>query len=161
MIARWPKAESYAVDESSSQAIARVQSIVTQVRSVRTSFHIAPSVVLTLIGDLTTEEQQIVERLARVTLVVQAEHTHHATLIITGAAFQVVLDGVVDIAAEKARLTKERDEIQGSLKGLESKLHNEKFMQSAPEAIREQTKVLYAERKESVVALQQAIDQLS
>jgi valyl-tRNA synthetase len=47
----------------------------------------------------------------------------------------VPLEGILDVEAEKQRLTKEMEKAQGFAAQIQKKLANEKFVASAPEAV--------------------------
>ena len=47
----------------------------------------------------------------------------------------VSLEGLIDVEKEKERLTKERAQLEGFLKGINAKLENKKFMENAAEEI--------------------------
>jgi valyl-tRNA synthetase len=59
-----------------------------------------------------------------------------ATAILAEAQVVVPLTGLFDVAAERAKLEKERDQARGQVEGLEKQLSNEKFLAGAkPEVI--------------------------
>jgi valyl-tRNA synthetase len=59
-----------------------------------------------------------------------------ATAILADAQVVVPLTGLFDVAAERARLEKERDQARGQAEGLEKQLSNEKFLTGAkPEVV--------------------------
>ena len=58
------------------------------------------------------------------------------------------LHGVIDLAAERARLDKELGKAEADIKRVDAKLSNEKFVANAPEEIVEEEK----EKREEAVA---------
>jgi valyl-tRNA synthetase len=59
-----------------------------------------------------------------------------ATAILAEAQVVVPLAGLFDVAAERAKLDKERDQARGQVEGLEKQLSNEKFLAGArPEVV--------------------------
>ncbi|MCW1930208.1 MAG: valine--tRNA ligase [Candidatus Kerfeldbacteria bacterium] len=160
MVAEWPKAEAFAVDHESTKRFAIVQELVTSIRALKTSFRIPPSTQLQVLVELGEEERALVEKLARVTLGQKQSHQHHATIVVGGVTALVILDGVVDIEAEKQRLKKEIAEVEGSLKGIQAKLNNEKFMQSAPEQVRVKTQEIHEERLVTMAKLRESLKQI-
>ena len=52
-----------------------------------------------------------------------------------GLSYDLPLEGLIDIEAEQARLQKELDDIEGYIKGKESQLANQGFVNNAPEHV--------------------------
>jgi len=85
------------------------------------------------------------------------------TKIIEGAELLIPMAGLVDKAAELARLDKEMAKLDVEITSIENKLSNEGFVARAPEAVvakeRErlaacgEAKVKLAEQKETIAAL--------
>ncbi len=63
-----------------------------------------------------------------------------ASTVVGGADVYVPLEGLIDIVVERGRLNKEIAHIGGLLKGIESKLKNEKFLSKAPPEVVEREK---------------------
>lgn len=160
MIQSFPRADMFPVHAGSVERFESIRALIIAIRALRTDFRIAPSAWLEVIGECADDERAIIEKMARVRCVADTAHEHHATIVAGGMTMYVILDGVVDMGAERARLEKEIAELQSSLGGLEAKLKNEKFMHSAPEAVRLKTQELYDERVRSIAHLRQSIEQL-
>ena len=58
-----------------------------------------------------------------------------ATTVVAGADVYVPLEGLIDVDVERARLEKEIVRISGLLKGIDSKLGNQKFLANAPDDV--------------------------
>ena len=63
-----------------------------------------------------------------------------ASTVVGGADVYVPLEGLIDFDVERSRLNKEIGRIKGLLKGIESKLSNEKFLSKAPSEVVEREK---------------------
>jgi valyl-tRNA synthetase len=63
-----------------------------------------------------------------------------ASNVTGGVDVLVSLEGLIDLDAERARLTKERQRLSGFLKGLDAKLGNEGFVSRAPAEVVEREK---------------------
>ena len=57
-----------------------------------------------------------------------------ASVMIANAALYIPFDELVDIAAETARLSKEKDRLSGEIRRCEGMLKNEKFISKAPQS---------------------------
>ena len=74
-------------------------------------------------------------------------------LLVRGEVVALPLKGVVDLAAEKARLDKEIAKADADIKRVDAKLGNEKFVANAPDEIVEEEK----EKREAAVARKEKI----
>ncbi|WP_438434341.1 valine--tRNA ligase [Gorillibacterium sp. sgz500922] len=75
--------------------------------------------------------------------------------VVTGAELYLPLSGLIDIAQEVARLSKELDSLQGEVDRIEKKLANEGFVSKAPARVIEEEKAKladYAEKRAKVAA---------
>jgi len=66
----------------------------------------------------------------------------------------------IDVAAERARLTKEITRLEGEVTKAEAKLGNESFVARAPAAVVEQERARVAGFKETVARLQEQLKRL-
>jgi valyl-tRNA synthetase len=83
-----------------------------------------------------------------------AKPPESATQVLAGVEVYVPLAGLMDLAAERGRLAKERDKLQGHVQRLAGKLSNEGFMSKAPQAVVEQERERLAEMKERLSLLE-------
>jgi len=145
MVASWPDTSSLMrfADEGAERSISRLIEIVTGIRGVRARYKIPPkqgvAVVIKTSGD--ADDQWVnsefgeMNRLAGVSEftagVDVTKPAHSATVIASGMEVYVPLEGLVDFAAEAARLRKERDRLAGDLDKFERKLSNPGFLAKA------------------------------
>jgi valyl-tRNA synthetase len=73
----------------------------------------------------------------------------------------VKLEGVIDIEAEKLKLTGQLDEIDGNLSRCEAKLGNEGFVSKAPEEVVDRQKALKQELIERRTKVEHLLDVLT
>ena len=78
----------------------------------------------------------------------------------TTATFALPLADVIDVDAEKARLTKDIGKIEGEIKKISGKLGNQGFLDKAPEAVIEENKARLAEEEARRDKLQSALARL-
>jgi valyl-tRNA synthetase len=69
--------------------------------------------------------------------------------------------GIIDIAAEKKRLSGERDRVSKVLVGLKAKLDNPNFADRAPEDVVQQTKEQLTNMTSQLTSLEQNLEALS
>ena len=85
------------------------------------------------------EIQNYIKNLVKVTQITfvaeNVKPAHSSTVVVRGSEFFIPLEGVIDIAAETARLTKEINRLTEILKGASAKLSNRDFLARAPQEI--------------------------
>jgi valyl-tRNA synthetase len=158
-------------DEAAEAEIGWVVDLVTAIRSVRAEMSIPPATLtaLVLVGaSAETRERaprwtDVIKRMARLSEISFADRAPEgsAQLVVRGEVAALPLKGVVDLAAERARLAKEIAKADADIARVDSKLGNEKFVANAPEEIVEEEK----EKREVAVArkakFQDALERLA
>jgi valyl-tRNA synthetase len=154
----WP--EPSFSDEQAAAEVNWLVGLIAEIRSVRSEMNIAPSAMLPLVLTGTSEEtrarlsrhEAAIRRLARIGSLELAEAPPKGSVqVVVGEATACLrLEGLVDLAAERARLAKEIDKVEKEIGKIDAKLGNPQFMERAKEeAIEEQR-----ERREEAAALQ-------
>lgn len=161
----WPTAVGR-VDAEARERFAVVQGLVREVHRFRSQLRIAPSVRLEL--DVVAEDASAREvlvahgglvvalaGLGRLDVVdVLPEGGQRSSIVFPAGRASVPLAGVIDIAAEAARLTDERDRAVGEVARLDGKLANEGFVTRAPAEV-------VAKEREKRAAAQRVVDELT
>ncbi len=138
----WPKLEGLA-DEQAEAEIGWVIDLVTAIRSVRAEMSITAQIPLVLANasaESTARAErwsEFIKRLARVSDISSAASAPQGSvqLVVRGEVAALPLKGVIDLAAERARLDKELAKADADIKRVDAKLSNEKFVANAPEEI--------------------------
>ncbi|ODN70846.1 valine--tRNA ligase [Methylobrevis pamukkalensis] len=161
VLARWPEHE--AIASPAADEINWLIALINEIRSVRAEMGVAPATQVPLVlvganaattGWLATHEAAI-RRLARVSEVSTADvaPAQSAQIVIGEATACLPLAGVVDLAAENARLAKELAKLDDEIGRIDKKLGNESFVARAPEEVVEAERDKregYAERRVKV-----------
>ena len=145
IVAQWPNPEAE-VSKEATDAIDWVIDLTTSTRSAKNELGIAPGAKLAafvpapsaLAASTIERSSAAIERLARLTPVTIGEAPAGPAMQVTalGDVFVIPLEGIVDIAAEKARLEKALATSQKEAKSLEGRLGNPAFAEKAkPEAV--------------------------
>ncbi|WP_435418405.1 valine--tRNA ligase [Parerythrobacter aurantius] len=145
ILAKWPNPRA-SVSKDATDAIDWVIELTTNVRSAKNELGIAPGAKLAAFcsapSDLarSTIERSAaaIERLARLTPVTMGDAPDGPAMQVTAGedVFVIPLEGIIDIAAEKARLEKALATSQKEAKSLEGRLSNPAFAEKAkPEAV--------------------------
>jgi valyl-tRNA synthetase len=80
--------------------------------------------------------------------------------VLDDATIVLPLEGLIDIAVERARLTKDRDKLMVEAKKLEQKLANADFVSRAPEEVVTENRERLAAAHSEIARLQAALDRL-
>ena len=141
-LSQWPFLEGLA-DEKAEAEIGWVIDLVTAIRSLRAEMNMTAAIPLVLAG-ASKETQgraerwaEFIRKLARVSEISSAASAPQgsAQLVVRGEVAALPLIGVIDIAAERARLAKELAKADADIARVDAKLGNEKFVANAPQEI--------------------------
>jgi valyl-tRNA synthetase len=145
-------------DEVAEAEIGWVVDLVTAIRSVRAEMNVAPATLTPLVLAAASPETksrvprwgEVVKRMARLADISFADTAPEGAvqLLVRGEIAALPLKGVVDLAAERARLDKEVAKADADIKRVDAKLGNEKFVANAPAEIVEEEK----EKREAALA---------
>src|SRR5208283_5285755 len=140
----WPK-EGLEVDETIEAEIGWIVDLIGEIRSVKSEMGVPPSTPMSLIlvspSDRAARSAAVwsesVKRLARVEGVESAAVAPPGSvlLVVRGEVVALPLAGVVDLAAERARLDKEIDNVKVEIAKVVAKLGNDDFLARAPEDV--------------------------
>ena len=151
----WPKLEGLADDKAEAE-IGWVIDLITAIRSVRAEMNISAAIPVVLAGasaetvGRATRWADFIKRLARVSEISSAPAAPQGSvqLLVRGEVAALPLKGVIDLAAERARLAKEMQKADADIARSDAKLNNPKFMERAAEDVVEEEK----EKREEAVA---------
>ena len=167
--ARWPEPGA-AADAAASAEIDWLIRLVSEVRTAKNELGIAPGARLNAFvrdaGPLTVErlanQQAAIARLARLDSVSTdaAPAGGAVQLVVDEATFVLPLEGVIDLAAERARITKAIEAVSKEAASLAGRLNNPAFVEKAkPEAV-EKARADHAEKAAEVEKLTAALARL-
>lgn len=169
IVARWPMADARALDPSAAQEIDWLIRLVSEIRAARTELNVPPGARLALhVRDASAETVARLARqeaaLARLGRVDQAQGDAPAggalQLVVDEATFVMPLGDVVDLEAERARLTKAIAAAEKERDGLAGRLGNPSFVERAkPEAV-EKARADHAEKAAEAERLAAALARL-
>ena len=151
----WPQLDGLA-DEAAEAEIGWVIDLITAVRSVRAEMNITAAIPLVLAG-ASKETQgraqrwaEFIQKLVRVSQISSADSAPQGSvqLVVRGDMVALPLKGVIDLAAEGARLAKEMQKADADIARSDAKLNNPKFMERAAEDVVEEEK----QKREEAVA---------
>ncbi|MBP32743.1 valine--tRNA ligase [Methylobacterium sp.] len=169
-LASWPDLGGLA-DAAAEAEVGFVVDLVSQIRSARSETNVpaAAQIPLVMVG-AASEVRARVEawrdtllRLARLSDITFAEAPpkNSVQLLVRGSVAALPLEGVVDLAAEVARLKKEQGKAQGEIKKIDAKLGNADFVARAPEEIIEENRERRDSEAARLVKIEEALVRLS
>jgi len=163
-LASWPKHEALEDVEAEAE-IGWVVDLVTAIRSVRAEMNITPATTIPLVlvtASAATQARaarwaEMMRRLARLSDISFAQRPPQGAvqLIVRGEVAALPLTGVIDFAAEKARLEKEMARVSSDIARIDAKLANADFVARAPEDVVEGER----EKREEAEARRAKIDE--
>ena len=106
---------------------------------------------------------ETIRRLARLSAITFADAApkSSAQMIVRGVVAALPLEGVIDFAAERTRLTKELGKQQGEAKKIEGKLGNADFVARAPDEVVEETRDRLADTLSQIEKRKAALERLA
>jgi valyl-tRNA synthetase len=167
-LATWPSLAGLE-DADAEQEIGWVVDLISEVRSLRAEMSLTSETELLLIGAddalkaRATRWDETIRKLARLSRLgfADAAPKSSAQLLVRGGAAAMPLEGVIDLAAERARLAKETAKLEGELKKLDAKLANEGFLAKADEEVIEEHRDRREETATRIEKLNAALTRLS
>ena len=169
--ADWPTYGGELVDEAADAEITWVISVIENIRSARAQMNVPAGAFVSLVQTEADEaaraawgnNEALIKKMARVEALSEAEATPKGSVAIAakGATIVMPLADLIDVAAEKARLSKKLGKIQKELGGLKGRLNNPKFVASAPEEVIAEAKENMALREEEEAQLNAALSRLA
>ena len=167
--AQWPMADARALDPEAAQEIDWLIRLVSELRAARTELNVPPGARLALhVRDAHGETLERLTRqnaaLARLARVDRAEGEAPAggalQIVVDEATYVLPLEGVIDLDAERARLTKAIAAAEKERDSLNARLSNPAFAEKAkPEAV-EKARADHAEKSAEAARLSAALGRL-
>jgi len=164
-----------AVDTPSEKAetdMRQVIDVITGIRNIRGEMNIQPS--LTLSVSIQSDDENMRTSLSAQTALIShlaklesmtvgptgAKPSGAATAVAGNATIYVLLEGILDVGKETARLEKEIGKITGEITGVSKKLSNQDFLNKAPEAIIQKVRDKHETLQEKMEKLQNNLERL-
>jgi valyl-tRNA synthetase len=166
----WPDYDLSLVDAAADAEMTWVTTLIDTVRSARAETHVPVGLKLDMLSlsmdgaaqDAWARNESLIKRLARIETLTPADAAPKGaiTIPLPGATFAIPLDGIIDIAAEKARLSKTLDKLMKEIGGLKGRLNNPNFIASAPEEVVDEARANLEAREDEAAKLTAALTRL-
>ncbi|MFN6977515.1 MAG: class I tRNA ligase family protein, partial [Gemmobacter sp.] len=166
----WPGLDETLIDAEAERTLRWVIGLIEDIRSARAQMRVPAGLHLPLVvteADAPARAAMatnaaLIARLARVEGVTDgAAPAGAVTISAPGATFAIPLAGVIDIAAERARLDKTLEKLRKDAGGLRGRLDNPRFVASAAPEVVEETREQLAMLDEEAAKLAAALARLA
>ncbi len=171
IVSSWPTAPEFSPAEKAADEINWMIGLITAIRSTRAEMNIPASAKIPMLviaaapatAARIDAHKELIARLARLEPVSVAPSSPKGAVQIVheGSVYALPLIGVIDIAAETARLGKEIEKCAREIEAIDKKMSNASFVEKAPPEIVDENRerrIAFAERREKLAA---ALAQLS
>ncbi|WP_417247379.1 valine--tRNA ligase [Celeribacter sp.] len=169
-LADWPELSDDLVDPAADAEMNWVIDLIEAIRSSRAEVHVPAGLKIPMVQvelddagkTAWTNNEAMIMKLARLDSLSEGPMPKGAiTISVAGGTFALPLEGVIDIAEEKARLEKALGKLAKELGGLRGRLNNPKFVASAPEEVVAEAQENLAAREEEEGKLKAALARLA
>jgi len=176
IVSGWPKLR-YKIGHKDTEATFKVvQEMITALRTARSEMNIPPSAQLKLVvrgnenqlplrlikDESLAEYVKNLVRVSEIRITKSKDKPHPAsTIVVHGTEFFILLEGLIDIEAEKQRLEKEINRLIALVKATQNKLMNQNFLEKAPKEVVNKEKEKEQFLRERLVKLEANFDALS
>jgi valyl-tRNA synthetase len=166
-LAAWPQHDGLG-DAGAEAEIGWVIDLITAIRSVRAEMNVnvpLPLVMLRVgdhVWDRALRWSEFIKRMAKISDVSRAPTPKPGTiqLIVRGETVGLVLSGVIDLAAERTRLSKEMAKCDADIARVDAKLGNADFLKRAPDEVVEGEREKRDEAEVRKAKLAEALERL-
>jgi valyl-tRNA synthetase len=164
MTQAYPCVEEKFINDTATQSIDLIKTLIVALRTLRSEMNVAPSKQITLLADKATPSQRaIIETnmplicsLAKLESITWLEGTAPpaaATALANEMELFIPLAGLIDVGAETERLQKEIGKLEKDVLRSSKKLDNESYVKKAPAEV-------VAQEREKLVQNQAAVQKL-
>jgi valyl-tRNA synthetase len=173
MLASYPETDPASIDERAEAEMQAVIDLISRVRNIRSEMNIKPGDRIQLMiaakADLQTVFSASADQIARLTRAGEISINGNATapraaaraVLSGGAEVAIPLEGLIDFADERARLSREKEKLQKEAEKLEAQLGNAGFVARAPAEKVAELRARVADIAARTVALNQMLEALS
>ena len=166
-LSEWPSLKGIG-DAKAEAEIGWVIDLITAIRSVRAEMNVNVPLPLVMvrvgdhIWDRAERWSEFIKRMAKISDVSRAPaHQQSAVqLVVRGEVVELPLAGVIDLAAERARLAKEMAKCDADIARVDAKLGNPNFVARAPEDVVEEEKEKRDEAQARKSKIAEALERL-
>jgi len=168
--AAWPQADAASIRPTAEADFQLLADMVRQVRNARLSHNVPPRDKVELLVEAEGREAQLVQdnipmlrslgQLGKVELTGKLETVPPASAGVTAGALRGYVLGIIDVEAERERLTKQAQTLEKGIGGIEKKLANENFVNKAPAEVVQREKERLEDLRGQMASVRQSLEAL-
>jgi valyl-tRNA synthetase len=169
-LADWPE-QAKKGDRKAAEEVNWVIDLISEIRSLRSEMNVPAGATLPLTiagaGKETKARskryESFLKRIARLSSIAIAEAppAGSAQFVLGEATMALALGTVIDLSAERERLTKEIEKLEREIEKIDARFANEQFMAKAPEDVVEENRERRAEAEAAALKLRAALKRLA
>ena len=167
----YPTADASLQQPELEAQVEQLKSVITAIRTIRSEMNIKPSKKIPVLVKSSSEAHdglapfaELIKQLARLESLEHCDENTTleatATAVVNALEIHIPLAGLIDVAAEKARLQKEIDKLEKEITKARGKLDNPNYVNKAPAAVVEKEREKLTALEEQISALKQSADNL-
>jgi len=173
MLQPYPVFDQSNVDKEAEANIEWIKGVIVAIRNIRGEMDISPAKTISafLRNGNDMDKQRLesyrpyLQKLAKLTDITWLDENEEvptsATQLHGKLEILVPMAGLIDVAAERARLEKEISKQEGLLKSVSAKLANSKFVDNAPAQVVEKEQAKQQQMTAAIAALREKLEQLA
>jgi valyl-tRNA synthetase len=172
MLRPYPQTDADSIDKDAEAELEWVMQFILGVRQIRGEMDISPGKALPVLLDSPGDRDRryaernslLLGRVGRVesvtSLAAGEEAPPAATALLGNMRLLVPMAGLIDVAAERTRLTKQRGKVDADLSKSRAKLANDNFVNNAPEAVVTQERMRVKDFEQQIAQLDDQLARL-
>ena len=166
----WPTYGADLIDPAAEAEMTFVTALIDEIRSARAQVHVPLGLKIDLVATSLsgparaawTRNEALIRRMARVGNFSEGPSPKGSIAVtLDGASFAIPLAGLIDVAEEKARLSKTLEKLAKEIAGLNGRLNNPNFATSAPEEVVDEAKANLEARQGEAALVKAAMARLA
>jgi valyl-tRNA synthetase len=171
VVSDWPRFDAALEDQAAREEMGWVVRLISAVRGVRVEMNVPPAAKIALAyrgaSDATDarvrRHRELIERLGRISKIEAINDVPKGAIqiVVDEATFILPLAGIIDVAAEKARLKRELDKAEKEIALVDKKLENPSFVAKAPAEVVEELRERRADYAATKSKLVEALERLA
>jgi valyl-tRNA synthetase len=167
----WPTYGDALIDADALREMNWVTGLIDGIRSARAQMHVPAGLKVDLLcvglddaaKSAFAANEALIFRLARIETATGANEVPKGSITVAteGATFAIPLEGLIDVAEEKSRLTKALEKLDKDMGGLRGRLNNPKFVDSAKPEVVAETREKLALGEDEIAKIKAALTRLA
>ncbi len=170
VVAEWPDRLDSFIDEDAEEKISIIQSPIRAIRDIKNNYNIPPATMLTSsanttarVAEILNDNSELICQMAGTKVFMAGSDIEKpkdaATAIVDD--MQIYVHGAIDPVAERAKLEKQKEQLEKAQKSAEAKLGNKNFVTKAKPEVVAQARDRLAELTEQLKTVEKHLSELN